>query len=244
MSKVVLVTGSSRGIGKAIAQKFADNGYSVAINYIQSKELAENFCRELNEKGINAKAYQADVADKQAVDNMVKQIEQDLGKIDVLVNNAGIAKIEMFQDVSEEFLKRIFAVNFFGTFYCSQAVLPNMLHNKKGSIINISSIWGSYGASCESAYASTKAAIIGFTRSLAKELAPSNIRVNCVAPGVIDTDMISILGGETIEHLKNEIPMRRIGTPEDVAEAAYFLASDAASYATGQVLHLEGAFVL
>ena len=133
MSKVVLVTGSSRGIGKAIAQKFADNGYSVAVNYIQSKELAESFCRELNEKGINAKAYQADVADKQAVDNMVKQIEQDLGKIDVLVNNAGIAKQQMFQDISEEYLKRIFAVNFFGTFYCSQSVLPNMLHNKRAA---------------------------------------------------------------------------------------------------------------
>ena len=244
MTKVVLVTGSSRGIGKAIAQKFADNGYSVAINYVKSDEAAESFCKKLINQGVNAKAYKADVSDKKSVLNMITQIEKDLGKIDVLVNNAGIAKQLMFQDITDEYLKRIFEVNVFGAVYCSQAVLSNMLHNKKGSIINISSIWGLRGASCEVAYSSTKSALIGLTRSLAKELAPSNIRVNCVAPGVIDTDMLKPLGEETIAEVRDEIPMGRLGSPQDIAEAVFYFASDISSYATGQVLTLDGAFIL
>jgi 3-oxoacyl-[acyl-carrier protein] reductase len=184
---------------------------------------------------------QADVADRAQVDAMVRKVEEELGHISLLVNNAGIARNQQFQDVAPETLQRIFAVNFGGCFHCSQAVIGPMLKAHEGCIINISSIWGSHGASCESVYSSTKHAIIGLTRSLAAEFAPSGIRVNCVAPGVIETDMIQALGNETLEQLRQEMPFRRFGTPEEVAESVWHLAK--AEYITGQILTVDGGFL-
>lgn len=244
MNKTVLITGASRGIGRAAAVTFAQNGYNVAINYNKSSEAAEKLCSELKQYGVKAIALQSDVADKSAVDKMVKRIEAELEKITVLVNNAGIAEQALFSDITEEMWNRMFDVNVKGAYNCTQAVLPHMIHNKYGRIINVSSMWGISGASCEVHYSASKAALIGFTKSLAKEVGLSGITVNCVAPGVIATEMNGHLSEEIIEELKNETPLNRIGTPEDVAEAIFFLASDKASFITGQVLSVDGGFIV
>lgn len=244
MNKTVLITGASRGIGRAAAVTFAQNGYNVAINYNKSSEAAEKLCSELKQYGVKAIALQSDVADKSAVDKMVQRIEDELEKITVLVNNAGIAEQALFSDITEEMWNRMFDVNVKGAYNCTQAVLPHMIHNKCGRIINVSSMWGISGASCEVHYSASKAALIGFTKSLAKEVGLSGITVNCVAPGVIATEMNGHLSEEIIEELKNETPLNRIGTPEDVAEAIFFLASDKASFITGQVLSVDGGFIV
>ena len=241
MKDVALVTGSSRGIGAAIAALLARRGYAVCINYLEQREKAEALVAELRKEQCVAMCLQADVADRAQVDAMVRKVEEELGHISLLVNNAGIARNQQFQDVAPETLQRIFAVNFGGCFHCSQAVIGPMLKAHEGCIINISSIWGSHGASCESVYSSTKHAIIGLTRSLAAEFAPSGIRVNCVAPGVIETDMIQALGNETLEQLRQEMPFRRFGTPEEVAESVWHLAK--AAYITGQILTVDGGFL-
>ena len=241
MKDVALVTGSSRGIGAAIAALLARRGYAVCINYLEQREKAEALVAELRKEQCVAMCLQADVADRAQVDAMVRKVEDELGHISLLVNNAGIARNQQFQDVAPETLQRIFAVNFGGCFHCSQAVIGPMLKAHEGCIINISSIWGSHGASCESVYSSTKHAIIGLTRSLAAEFAPSGIRVNCVAPGVIETDMIQALGKETLEQLRQEMPFRRFGTPEEVAESVWHLAK--AEYITGQILTVDGGFL-
>lgn len=242
--KTVLITGSSRGIGRAAAVTFAQNGYNVAVNYNKSSEVAESLCSELEQLGVKAKAFQCDVADKYVVKEMVKQIEADLGQITVLVNNAGIAEQALFSDITEEMWDRMFDVNVKGAYNCTQAVLPHMIHNKYGRIINVSSMWGISGASCEVHYSASKAALIGFTKALAKEVGLSGITVNCVAPGVIATEMNGHLSEDIIEELKNETPLNRIGTPEDVAEAIFFLASDKASFITGQTLSVDGGFIV
>ena len=241
MKDVALVTGSSRGIGAAIAALLARRGYAVCINYLEQREKAEALVAELRKEQCVAMCLQADVADRAQVDTMVRKVEEGLGHISLLVNNAGIARNQQFQDVAPETLQRIFAVNFGGCFHCSQAVIGPMLKAHEGCIINISSIWGSHGASCESVYSSTKHAIIGLTRSLAVEFAPSGIRVNCLAPGVIETDMIQALGNETLEQLRQEMPFRRFGTPEEVAESVWHLAK--AEYITGQILTVDGGFL-
>ncbi|MBQ6428127.1 MAG: 3-oxoacyl-ACP reductase FabG [Oscillospiraceae bacterium] len=241
MKDVALVTGSSRGIGAAIAALLARRGYAVCINYLEQREKAEALVAELRKEQCVSMCLQADVADRAQVDAMVRKVEEELGHISLLVNNAGIARNQQFQDVAPETLQRIFAVNFGGCFHCSQAVIGPMLKAHEGCIINISSIWGSHGASCESVYSSTKHAIIGLTRSLAAEFAPSGIRVNCVAPGVIETDMIQALGNETLEQLRQEMPFRRFGTPEEVAESVWHLAK--AEYITGQILTVDGGFL-
>ena len=241
MKDVALVTGSSRGIGAAIAALLARRGYAVCINYLEQREKAEALVAELRKEQCVAMCMQADVADRAQVDAMVRKVEEELGHISLLVNNAGIARNQQFQDVAPETLQRIFAVNFGGCFHCSQAVIGPMLKAHEGCIINISSIWGSHGASCESVYSSTKHAIIGLTRSLAAEFAPSGIRVNCVAPGVIETDMIQALGDETLEQLRQEMPFRRFGTPEEVSESVWHLAK--AEYITGQILTVDGGFL-
>ena len=243
MKKVALITGSSRGIGRAVAAKLAGDGYAVCINYIERQDKAEEHVKALTAAGCDAMCFQADVADADAVDAMVKAVRERFGHISLLVNNAGIARQCLFQDISREYWKRIFDVNLNGAFNTIQAVLPNMLHEHSGCIINTSSIWGLHGASCEVAYSATKHAIVGLTRSLAQELAPSGIRVNCVAPGVIDTDMVQVLGSDTLAELTEDTPLGRLGLPEDIAALVSFLASDAASFITGQVITSDGGFI-
>ena len=244
MSRVAFITGGSRGIGRAIVRRLAAEGCAVGINYLQAREQAEALAAELRSAGLGAVAVQADVADGEAVAAAMRRVEETLGPVSVLVNNAGIAQQDLFQDTGEALWRRLFAVNVDGAYHTIQAALPHMLHEKRGSIVNISSIWGLRGASCEVAYSATKAAVIGLTRSLAMELAPSGIRVNCVAPGVIRTDMVEALGEETMEALREETPMGRLGTPEDIASAVAFLAGDGAGFITGQVLTADGGFVL
>lgn len=243
MKKVALITGSSRGIGRASAIKLAEDGYAVCINYIEREDKAEELVESLMAKGFEAMCYKADVAKAGEVKAMVKAIEERFGNVTLLVNNAGIAKQCLFQDMTDEYWQHMFAVNLNGAFNTIQAVLPNMLHEHAGCIINTSSIWGLHGASCEVAYSSTKHALIGLTRSLAQELAPTNIRVNCVAPGVINTDMVQVLGKDTLDMLAEETPVGRLGKPEDIAAVVSFLASDAASFITGQVISSDGGFM-
>ncbi len=243
MDRVALVTGSSRGIGRAVARRLARDGYAVCINYLTCRDKAEELVAELTGAGCAAMAVQADVADRAAVNDMVRRVEETFGGVTLLVNNAGIAGQALFQDVTDEMWERYFAVNLNGARHTIQAVLPHMLHEKAGCIINTSSIWGQHGASCEVTYSCTKHALIGLTRSLAMELAPSHIRVNCVAPGVIDTDMVQVLGQETLRALAQQTPLGRLGTPEDIAAAVAFLASEQASFITGQVLTADGGFI-
>lgn len=244
MKKTVLITGASRGIGRAAAEAFAKAGYDVAVNYNKSAEAAETLCRELEKYSVKALPFQADVADKKAVNAMTNEIEKKLGGISVLVNNAGIAEQALFTDITEKMWDRMFAVNVKGAYNCTQAVLPKMIHEKYGRIINISSMWGISGASCEVHYSAAKAALIGFTKALAKEVGLSGITVNCVAPGVIDTDMNGHLSPEIISELKEETPLNRIGAPRDVVETVLFPASEKASFITGQTISVDGGFIL
>lgn len=243
MKKVALITGSSRGIGRAEAITLARDGYAVCVNCVEREDKARELVDMLRSNGCETMWYKADVSDSTAVKQMVAAIEEKLGAVTLLVNNAGIAKQCLFQDMTEDYWRHIFDVNLNGAFNTIQAVLPHMLHEHSGCIINTSSIWGQHGASCEVAYSATKHAIIGLTRSLAQELAPTNIRVNCVAPGVIDTDMVQVLGEETLAALAEDTPAGRLGRPEDIAEIVSFLASDAASFITGQVITSDGGFM-
>lgn len=243
MKKVALITGSSRGIGRAEAIKLARDGYAVCVNCVEREDKAQELVDMLRSNGCETMWYKADVSDSTAVKQMVAAIEEKLGAVTLLVNNAGIAKQCLFQDMTEDYWRHIFDVNLNGAFNTIQAVLPHMLHEHSGCIINTSSIWGQHGASCEVAYSATKHAIIGLTRSLAQELAPTNIRVNCVAPGVIDTDMVQVLGTKTLAALAEDTPVGRLGRPEDIAAVVSFLASDAASFITGQVITSDGGFM-
>ena len=241
--KVALVTGASRGIGRAATARLAREGYAVGVNYHERADKAEELVAELSAAGCRALAVQADVAVRAEVEAMAARVADAFGPVTLLVSNAGVASQALFQDITDEMWERCFAVNLNGARHAIGAVLPHMLHEKSGCIVTVSSIWGQHGASCEVMYSSTKHALIGLTRSLAMELAPSGIRVNCVAPGVIDTDMVQVLGAETLRDLAAQTPLGRLGTPEDIAAAVAFLASDAAGFITGQVLTADGGFI-
>jgi 3-oxoacyl-[acyl-carrier protein] reductase len=244
MRKSALVTGASRGIGRAVAAALAREGWPVCVNYLERRDAAEALVRDLRAQGRAAVALQADVADRAAVEAMVRAASEELGPVELLVNNAGISRQGLFQDLDDETWERLLAVNLTGPRNAVRAVLPHMLGEKRGCIVSISSIWGLRGGSCETAYAVTKAGVIGLTRSLALELAPSGIRVNCVAPGCVETDMVRALGEETRTMLAEETPLGRLGKPEEIAEAVAFLASEKAAFITGQVLTADGGFIV
>ena len=235
---VILVTGASRGIGREIAKNLAQKGNIVIANYNKSEEQAQN----LKKENQNIEIYKADVSKREEVKQMVEYVLNKYGKIDVLVNNAGISENKLFTDVTDEDWQKIINTNLYSAFCVTQEVLPNMIHNKSGCIINISSIWGIVGASCETVYSIAKAGIDAMTKSLAKELGPSNIRINSIAPGIIDTDMNKNLSQEDIENIKNEIPLQKIGKTIDISKCVEWLITD--EYTTGQIISINGGWVI
>lgn len=242
--KTVLITGASRGIGAATATLFAQNGYRVAINYCHSEQAALTLVQEITAAGGDAFAVKADISDEQQVAAMMQQVLSRFGKLDVLIHNAGIACQGLLADMDTAQWKQMTGIHMDGAYYCCRTAIPDMVRRQSGVILTVSSMWGVTGASCEVAYSAVKAGLIGFSKALAKELGPSGIRVNCVAPGVIKTDMCASFDEETLSSLCEETPLGRIGTPEDVANALLFLASDKASFITGQVLGVNGGFVI
>lgn len=243
-TKTVLITGASHGIGNSIARIFAVAGYNVLINYFHSENAAHQLVHDLKAIKASVTSYKANVADRKSVEDMFEHCIQTFGGIDVLINNAAIAQSKLFTDITQEDWQNMLSVNLTGVFHCSQEALKWMLPEKQGKIINLSSIWGMTGASMEVHYATTKAAIIGLTKSLAKELGPSGITVNAIAPGVIMTRMLDDLSTEDVEALKDQTPLGILGKPEDIAKLALFLASDDANFITGQVISPNGGFVI
>lgn len=243
-SKTVLITGASRGIGRACALKFAKNGHRVLINYNKSVKEADSLVDEIKQNGGYAKAYCADVSNTNQIEKMFDDIKAEFGGVDILINNAGISKAMMLCDMSEREWDEVFNVNVRSMFTCTRLALPYMIHNKSGKIVNISSIWGICGGACEVAYSASKAAVIGFTKALASEVGPSNVCVNCVAPGVIDTDMNQRLSEDDKEELCAQTPLCRMGSASEIAESVFFLASEKSDFITGQVLSPNGGFVI
>ncbi|MCI8273784.1 MAG: 3-oxoacyl-ACP reductase FabG [Clostridia bacterium] len=238
MEEVVLITGASRGIGRELADKLSKKGYKIIANYNKSEEQA----KKLKEENKNIDIYKADVSKREEVKNMINYVIKEYGKIDVLINNAGISGSNIFTDVTDIEWNNIINNNLYSTFCVTQEVVKNMISRKQGCIINISSIWGMVGASCESIYSVTKAGIDAMTKSLAKELGPSNIRVNSVAPGIIDTDMNRDLNEDDIERIKEEIPLEKIGKVKDISKCIEWLIED--DYTTGQVISINGGWVI
>ena len=242
--KYALITGGSRGIGAAAARLFARRGWGVAVGWRQSRERAEALAVELSELGVPALAVRADVADAAQARRMVDDVLETFGRLDILVCSAGVSHVGLISQINEDEWRRLFAVNVDGVHHCCRAVLPHMLERKSGAIVTVSSMWGQVGASCEAAYSAAKGAVIAYTKALAKELGPSNIRVNCVAPGVIDTEMNAHLTSEDLAALAEETPLGRVGTPEEAAAAIAFLAGDESSFLTGQVVCPNGGLVI
>lgn len=242
--RVAVVTGGASGIGEAIVRVLCRDGFAVAINYNRSEVQALALASELSAKGSNVITIKADVSSSQQVNEMMNTVKQKLGTPEVLVNNSGIAQQKLFTDITDEDWNVMIGTNLTGVFNSCRAVLPFMIHEKNGRIINISSMWGQVGASCEVHYSASKAGVIGLTKALAQEVAPSGITVNCVAPGAVSTKMMSSFSQEDINCLCEEIPMGRIGLPEEIANVVSFLASDGASYMTGQVIGVNGGMVI
>ena len=241
MKHTVLVTGSSRGIGAGIARAFAKEGHRVVLHYHKNESAARTLLEELRSEGCSVALVQGDVSNEAEAGEIVRQAERAFGFVDVLVNNAGIAlPNQLVTETSAADWSRVFGVNMDGMFFVTRAVLPGMVSHQRGSIVNISSMWGVTGGSCEVAYSASKAAVIGFTKSLAKEVAPSGIRVNCVAPGFVSTEMTAGLDAETVEAIREETPLLKLGTPEDIASAVLFFALEGASFITGQTLSVDG----
>ncbi len=242
--KTVLVTGASRGIGKSIALEFAKRDYNVIVNYEKNDEAAMRTKSEIEEYGVGVLLIKADVSDEKKVEQMIKDARVYFGNIDIVVNNAGIVYRRLFQDVSTDEWKRIFDVNVNGVYNVCKHIIPKMIESKKGVIVNIASIWGIVGGAMETHYSATKGAIIALSKALAKELAPSNIRVNVVAPGAVDTDMLSELTDEEMKTLKEITPLGEIGRPDDIAKLVYYLSTDDSRFITGQVISPNGGIVI
>lgn len=242
-NKTVIITGASRGIGRACALRFAQNGYNVAAVYLKSDKEALSLKAEIEAIGGECEIYKSDVANSYQVKETVEKVEKRFGSVDVLINNAGISQQKLFDEITDEEYDMMFSVNAKGCFTFSREVSRIMLSHHFGRIINISSMWGTVGASMETHYSASKAAVIGLTKALARELGPSGITVNCIAPGVIDTDMNSCHSEETINELIENTPMMRLGTPDDVAHLAVFLASDKAGFITAQVIGVDGGII-
>ena len=242
--KVALITGGSRGIGKKIAEEFAKHGYDLVINYVSDNTNLEELENDFKSLGAKALFVKTDVTNFEDCSNMVNKAIEEYGRIDVLVNNAGITKDSLLIRMKEEDFDKVININLKGTFNVTKNVVPFMIKQKEGKIINISSVVGVVGNAGQANYSASKAGIIGFTKTLAKELASRNIRVNAVAPGFIQTDMTSVLKDSVKENINNQIPLKRMGTAEEVANVVYFLADDVSSYITGQVINVDGGMVM
>ena len=242
LNKIIVVTGSSRGIGAAIVKHLAKLGYTVILNYNKSEASAKNVESELKKQGYTVDVFRADVSKPMEAKNLIDFAINKYGKIDVLINNAGICQDKLFTEITDEDWKNMMDNNLNSAFYCSREAAKNMIHNKQGLIINMSSIWGLTGGSMEVHYSTTKAGLIGLTKALAKELGPSNIRVNAIAPGIIDTDMNRGYSKEDLEELKNEIPLERIGTANNIAKSVAWLIED--DYTTGEVISIDGGWYM
>ena len=236
--KTIIITGGARGIGKAIVYELAKSNYNIILNYNSSQKEAEQIEEELTKQGHKVDIYKADITKKEEVQKMIEYTIEKYKKVDVLINNAGISQIKTFAELTEEDWDKMIDTNLKSIFYTSKAVLSTMLHEQNGLILNISSIWGVIGASCEVHYSTAKAGMNGFTKALAKELGPSNIRVNAIAPGIIDTNMNANLSKEEVEQIKENIPLERIGKPEQIAKAVTWLIED--EYTTGQIISIDG----
>ena len=242
--KVVLVTGGSRGIGREVAEVYAENGYDVVINYVSDKTDVEGIKKEFEEKGVKCLLVKADVSKAEDVEKMVESAIAEFGEIDVLVNNAGITRDTLLMRMSEEDFDKVIEINLKGTYLVTKAVTKYMMKKRSGSIINLASVVGVVGNAGQCNYSASKAGIIGFTKSVAKELASRNIRANAVAPGFIATDMTSVLSDSVKENINAQIPLKRMGTAKEVAEVIYFLGSEKSSYITGQVINIDGGMVM
>lgn len=242
MEEVVIITGASRGIGREIAKTLARNGKKVIANYHHSIEQAEELKKELKKEGINIDLFQADVSKREEAEKLVNFAIQSYQKIDVLINNAGISSYKIITDITDEDWKKMIDTNLYSAFIMSQLVTPHMVHKKQGQIINISSIWGMVGSSCEVLYSITKAGMNGLTKALAKELGPSGIRVNAIAPGMINTQMGNQFSAEELASIKQEIPLEKIGEPNEIAKCVNWLLED--TYTTGQIISINGGWVI
>lgn len=240
--KTIIVTGGSRGIGASIVKELANKDYNIVLNYNNSEKQAKQIQKELLEKNIKIEIFKADVSKRENVKELVKFALEKFKTIDVLINNAGIDQVKMFMDITDEDWNKMIQTNLNSVFYCTQEVLPTMIHNKNGNIINISSIWGITGASCEVHYSVAKAGIDGMTKALAKELGPSNIRVNSIAPGAISTDMNSGYTNEEIKDMESQIPLGRLGNSIEIAKCVNWLIED--NYTTGQIISPNGGWVI